>query len=98
MIFTRRQLDAETALTWGLLTAVSDRDSLATDVGVIVDRILEGAPAAVQVSKQLVDAAAVGAPSVILEALGSGFTASTDDFAVGVAAFQNKTTPVFTNS
>ena len=64
----------------------------------MVDRILEGAPTAVQVSKQLVDAAAAGAPSSILEALASGFTAATDDFAIGVTAFQNKTTPTFTNS
>ncbi|RZL84133.1 MAG: enoyl-CoA hydratase/isomerase family protein [Rhodococcus sp. (in: high G+C Gram-positive bacteria)] len=98
LIFTRRQLDAETALAWGLLTAVADRDGIDSATDEIVDRILEGSPAAVQVSKQLVDAAAAGAPSAILEALASGFTASTDDFAVGVTAFQNKTTPIFTNS
>ncbi|MFC9761053.1 enoyl-CoA hydratase/isomerase family protein [Rhodococcus jostii] len=98
LIFTRRQLDAETALAWGLLTAVADRDSIDSATDELVDRILEGAPAALQVSKQLVDAAAAGAPSAILEALASGFTASTHDFAIGVTAFQNKTTPIFTNT
>ncbi|MFF2113077.1 enoyl-CoA hydratase/isomerase family protein [Rhodococcus koreensis] len=98
LIFTRRQLDADTALGWGLLNAVAERDDLDTVTTEMVDRILEGAPTAVQVSKQLVDAAAAGAPSSILEALASGFTAATDDFAIGVTAFQNKTTPTFTNS
>lgn len=98
LIFTRRQLDAATAHQWGLLTAVTGREDLDTVTGEILDHILEGAPAAVQVSKQLVDAAAAGAPSAILEALASGFTASTNDFARGVAAFQNKTTPTFTNT
>ncbi|MFC9840584.1 enoyl-CoA hydratase/isomerase family protein [Rhodococcus sp. NPDC127530] len=98
LIFTRRQLDTDTALAWGLLTAVADRDDIGAATDELVDRILEGAPAAVQVSKQLVDAAAAGAPSAILEALASGFTASTNDFAIGVTAFQNKTTPAFTNS
>ncbi|AHK30855.1 enoyl-CoA hydratase/isomerase family protein [Rhodococcus opacus] len=98
LIFTRRQLDAETALAWGLLTAVAERDGIDAATTELVDRILEGAPAAVQVSKQLVDAAAAGAPSAILEALASGFTASTHDFAIGVTAFRNKTTPIFTNS
>jgi enoyl-CoA hydratase len=98
LIFTRRQLDAATALDWGLLTAVAGGEDLDTVTGQILDRILEGAPAAVQVSKQLIDAAAGGAPSAVLEALASGFTASTNDFAEGVAAFQNKTTPTFTNT
>ncbi|MFC9556673.1 enoyl-CoA hydratase/isomerase family protein [Rhodococcus sp. NPDC056960] len=98
LIFTRRQLDADTALSWGLLNAVSDRDGLDSATDQFVDRILEGAPAAVQVSKQLVDAAAAGAPSAVLEALGSGFTAATHDFAVGVTAFQNKTPATFTDS
>ena len=98
LIFTRRQLDADTALGWGLLNAVAEHDDLDTATTEMVDRILEAAPTAVQVSKQLVDAAAAGAPSSILEALASGFTAATDDFAIGVTAFQNKTTPTFTNS
>lgn len=99
LIFTRRQLNAVTAHDWGLLTAVAaNEDDLETVTDQIVDRILEGAPAAVQVSKQLIDAAATGAPSLILEALASGFTASTHDFTVGVTAFQHKTSPTFTNS
>ncbi|RVW02698.1 enoyl-CoA hydratase/isomerase family protein [Rhodococcus xishaensis] len=98
IIFARRQVPSDTALDWGLLNAVSERSMLADTVTELIDRILEGAPTAVQVSKQLVDAAAAGAPSTVLEALGSGFTTGTDDFTAGVAAFSNKTTPTFTGS
>jgi hypothetical protein len=47
---------------------------------------------------QLVDAAAVGAPAAVLEALASGFTSYTQDFTEGVNGFRNKTTPHFTAS
>jgi enoyl-CoA hydratase len=43
-----------------------------------------------QVAKQLVDAAAAGAPPAVTEALASGFTASTADFDHGVSAFVTK--------
>lgn len=96
LIFTRRQIDAATALNWGLLNAVADRTELGTEADATTERILEGSPAAIQTSKQLVDAAAAGAPSAITEALASGFTASTHDFAIGIDAFLNKTLPTFT--
>jgi enoyl-CoA hydratase/carnithine racemase len=48
-------------------------------------------------AKQLINAAAVGAPSATLEAMASGFSASTRDFADGVAAFRTKTPPQFNN-
>jgi hypothetical protein len=56
--------------------------------------LLGSAPIAQQVAKQLVDAATAGAPSSVLEPLGSGFTAFTD-FAAGVQAFLGKTEPAF---
>jgi enoyl-CoA hydratase len=97
LIFTRRQLDAATALDWGLLTAVAEPDALTATTAEILEAILQGAPTAVQVCKQLIDAAAAGAQSAILEALASGFTAATDDFATGVTAFRAKTTPTFSD-
>ena len=98
MIFTRRQLDSATAKDWGLLTDVADVAELPALAASLVDEILGGGPIAVQLAKQLVDAAAAGAPSATLEAMASGFSASTRDFADGVAAFRSKTTPEFTNS
>jgi enoyl-CoA hydratase/carnithine racemase len=97
LIFTRRYIDAATAHAWGLLNTVADGADLDTVTQEFIDQILGGAPIAVQVGKQLVHAAAAGAPSATLEALASGFTTATSDFAAGVRAFQNKTEPTFTS-
>jgi enoyl-CoA hydratase/carnithine racemase len=93
LILARRQVDADTALDWGLVNAV------AADLDGELDRLtadlLGSAPIAQQVAKQLVDAAATGAPAAVLEALASGFTSYTDDFAEGVSAFLTKKEPGF---
>jgi enoyl-CoA hydratase len=97
LILTRRRLDASTALAWGLVNAVADgREALDAEVERLVTDLLGSAPIAQQVSKQLIDAAAAGAPAAILEAIASGFTSSTNDFAQGVNAFLSKTAPQFT--
>ncbi|MEU0470680.1 enoyl-CoA hydratase/isomerase family protein [Amycolatopsis sp. NPDC006131] len=93
LILTRRRADASTALGWGLVNAVAADIDAETDRW--VHELLGSAPIAQQVAKQLVDAAAAGAPSAVLEALGSGFTAYTDDFAAGVQAFRTKSRPEF---
>jgi enoyl-CoA hydratase len=98
LVFTRRQIDAATAELWGLLNAATEPQQLEEVLTNLVDDILGSAPTAVQVSKQLIAAADGGATSTALEALGSGFTAGTADFAAGVEAFFNKSTPKFTTS
>lgn len=98
MIFTRRQIDAVTAHSWGLLNDVADIHDLPTVTAGLVEQILGGGPIAVQLAKQLVNAAAAGTPSATLEAMASGFSTSTRDFADGVAAFRARTTPQFSNS
>jgi enoyl-CoA hydratase len=95
LIMARRQIDAATALSWGLLTSVASGE-LEPDVERLVNDLLGAAPIAQQVAKQLVDAAAVGAPSATLEAIASGFTAATADYAEGVSAFFAKSSPRFT--
>jgi enoyl-CoA hydratase/carnithine racemase len=93
LILARRQVDAEKALAWGLVNAVS------TELDAEVDRLtadlLGSAPIAQQVAKQLVDASATRAPAAVLEALASGFTACTDDYSEGVTAFLAKREPRF---
>ncbi|ANW68335.1 enoyl-CoA hydratase (plasmid) [Mycobacterium sp. djl-10] len=98
IVFTRRQIDAATAHAWGLLNMLVEPDDLDTATGAFVADILGGAPTAVQVSKQMIDAAACGAPAAVVEALASGFTASTADFGEGLNAFLNKTTPGFASA
>jgi enoyl-CoA hydratase len=94
LILTRRQIDATTAANWGLVNSVA-AGRLDAEVDQYVTDLLGSAPIAQQVAKQLVDAAAAGAPPAILESIGSGFTAYTDDFSAGVQAFLAKTTPQF---
>jgi enoyl-CoA hydratase/carnithine racemase len=98
LILTRRQIDAPTALAWGLVNSVAAEGSgsLEAEVERLVVDLLGSAPIAQQVTKQLIDAAAAGAPAAVLEAIASGFTSYTDDFTEGVHGFLTKTSPRFT--
>ncbi|PPF77508.1 enoyl-CoA hydratase [Subtercola sp. Z020] len=96
LILARRQIDAPTALSWGLISEHHPSNTLDEAVEQLTADLLGGAPLAVQVSKQLVRAASLSAPSSTLEALASGYTAATADFAEGVTSFLNKTAPRFT--
>jgi len=98
LILTRRQLTGDEAVTWGLATAAAPKEYLDATVARLSADILAGAPLAVQLSKQLIDAAADGAPSRILEALASGLAAATDDLTEGVAAFREKRPAHFTDN
>ncbi|WP_033289274.1 enoyl-CoA hydratase/isomerase family protein [Amycolatopsis jejuensis] len=94
IILSRRLVDADTAVAWGLATAVSG--SLDAAVDELVTRLTGGAPIAVQVAKQLIDAAAAGAPARVLEPLAGALSSATSDLAEGVAAFRERRDPVFT--
>jgi enoyl-CoA hydratase len=95
VVLARRVLDADTALAWGVVTSVAPADSLDAAVDDLVAQLSAGAPVAVQLAKQLVDAAADGAPSRVLESLAGGLTSATDDLREGVAAFQRRRDPTF---
>jgi enoyl-CoA hydratase len=97
LVLTRRQLSGEEAVGWGLATAVAPQADLEEAVAKLSNDLLAGAPLAVQLGKQLIDAAADGAPSRVLEALAGGLAAATEDLAEGVAAFRGKRTPLFTD-
>ena len=92
----RRFVDAQTALTWGLVTAVVSRAQLDDAVADLVEQISGGAPVAVRLAKQLIDAAAAGVPSRFVEPLAGAVAATTRDLAEGVAAFRERRTPDFT--
>jgi enoyl-CoA hydratase/carnithine racemase len=90
LVLTRRFLDGETALAWGVATRVAPATDLESAVDDLVGRLLEGAPVAVQLAKQIIDAAADGAPSRVLEALAGGLSAATEDLREGMAAFTER--------
>ena len=95
VVLARRFLDADTALAWGVVTSVAPADSLDAAVDDLVAQVSAGAPVAVQLAKQLIDAAADGAPSRVLETLAGGLSSATDDLREGVAAFQGRRDPAF---
>jgi|HubBroStandDraft_6_1064221.scaffolds.fasta_scaffold261360_2 enoyl-CoA hydratase len=95
IILAGRQLDGETALAWGVATSVAPDAALDATVADLVTRILAGAPTAVQIAKQLIDATADGVPSRVIEPLAGALTATTADLAEGVAAFRERRNPTF---
>jgi len=98
LVLTRRQLTGREAAAWGLATDAAPREHLEDAVAKLSSAVLVGAPVAVQLAKQLIDAAADGAPSRVLEALAGGLAAATDDLTEGVSAFREKRTPQFSDN
>ena len=96
VVLSRRTLDGELAHTWGVASRVAPRAELDNAVDELVTPLLAGAPVAVQLAKQIIDAAAEGAPSRVLEALAGGLASATDDLKEGIAAFQQRRDATFT--
>lgn len=96
VVLGRRTIDAATALAWGVVGDVAEEAQLEGVVDALVERIGGAAPVAVRLAKTLIDAAADGAPSRVLEHLAGAVTSSTTDLAAGVEAFRSRTTPQFT--
>ncbi len=93
MVLFGRRLSAERALALGLVAQVSDDPMAAAKA--IAQRVLELSPRALEISKYMIHAGAGEASAALIEALGGGMIAASDDKAEGVAAFKQKRKPEF---
>jgi enoyl-CoA hydratase/carnithine racemase len=96
VVLARRQIDAATALAWGIATRTALADDLESAVAEFTGSLVEGAPLAIELSKKLVDAAADGAPSSLLEPMAGGLAAASADLGEGIRAFRERRPPSFT--
>ena len=96
VVLARRTLDAETAQAWGVVSRCAPPDALDAVVTDLLARLCAAAPVAVGLAKAIIDAAADGAPSGVLERLAGAVTSSTDDLALGIAGFRSRVAPSFT--
>lgn len=95
VVLTRRTLDARTGLDWGVLSEATEPDALEARASELAERVAEAAPVAVRIAKTIIDAAADGAPSHVLEQLAGAVTSATEDLTTGITGFRNRTTPTF---
>jgi enoyl-CoA hydratase len=95
LLLARRTIDGPAALAWGIATHCVPAPELDDVVAELAAEISTGAPIAVQLTKQLIDAAADGAPSRTLEPLAGALASATGDLAEGIAAFRARRTPTF---
>jgi len=96
IVLARRTIDGATAESWGVATCCVSADALEDTVADLAGRIAAGAPVAVALAKQIIDAAADGAPSRVLEHLAGAVTTATEDLQTGIDGFRTGTTPQFT--
>ncbi len=88
-----RQLSAERALALGFVAEIAD-DALAT-AREIAAKAATLSPRAVEVAKYMIQAGAGEDRGALIEALGSGMIAASEDRAEGVGAFRDKRKPAF---
>jgi enoyl-CoA hydratase/carnithine racemase len=90
MALTGRRIGADEALRCGLVQLVAhDGDGLAAARAVAAE-IVARAPVAVQLTKQLIDAAAGQGGAAAIEAMAGALSATTHDAAEGLASFRER--------
>ena len=97
MIFSGERVAAEQAEAWGLVNEVVPPEKLAERALELASTIAANGPVAVQLTKQLIDAAfpASGDSGVVLETLAGSLASYTADAREGVAAFRQRRQPQF---
>ena len=97
MIFSGDRISAEQAEKWGLVNEVVPADQLAERALDLANSIAANGPVAVQMTKQLIDAATPSSSDngVVLETLAGSLAAYTADAEEGVSAFRQRRQPQF---
>ena len=97
MIFSGEGVAAEQAETWGLVNEVVPPERLAERALELAKTIAANGPVAVQLTKQLIDAAmpANSDSGVVLETLAGSLASYTADAQEGVSAFRQRRQPQF---
>lgn len=93
MVLFGRRLTSDRALALGFVADVSD-DPLAAATA-MAQALTGASPRAQEVAKYQINAAAGEDPAAMIEALGGGMIAATEDKAEGIAAFAAKRKPEF---
>ncbi|RMH00964.1 MAG: enoyl-CoA hydratase/isomerase family protein [Chloroflexi bacterium] len=95
LIFTGRQITAETAAAWGLVNYVVPADSLMTKAEELVAEISQCAPLAVGMAKRVIDGLADIDRGLMLEGWAQSQLMSTEDFMEGAQSFLMRRPPQF---
>ncbi len=100
LFFTADRLPAAELVGCGLVNQVVEDDRLRDTVAELAGRIARGSPLGLRLIKRLVDEGLDGPLDTALEAELTAFAgyARSDDFAEGLAAFQDRRTPRFRGS
>lgn len=96
MALFNRRISAERALTLGFVAELAE-DAMAA-AQAMAERLATTSPRATEVAKYMLNAAVGEDRAAMIEALGSGMIAASDDKAEGVAAFAAKRKPEFPGS
>lgn len=95
LIFTGRQIPAETAANWGLVNDVTGEQNLESRAEELAHEIIEAAPLAVGMAKRVIDQAADLQPGLDLEGWAQSQLVMSEDFAEAIQAFMMKRKPEF---
>ena len=98
LVLTGDAIDAQTALDWGLVSAVVAKEELATQALALAERVLSRGPLAIRLAKLALNASArVDLDSgLLIETLAQAICFESSDKQEGTSAFLEKRPPRFT--
>ncbi|CAN5529677.1 enoyl-CoA hydratase/isomerase family protein [soil metagenome] len=95
LVFTGDQIDAATALSWGLVSEAVAAAELHERVQQLAATIAVNAPVAVQLAKSIMTHGSTGSANLAMETLAGALAASTEDGREGVQSFREKRPPEY---